>query len=236
MVASPFKFELKYFISTFDHLSLTRRLGTMMRPDPNGGSGGAYRVRSLYFDDLENHGLYEKLSGVQMRSKFRIRIYNGNPETAKLEKKSKAGQLSRKQYCRISAEEIEKIRAGDLSFIQGTTEPLLLDFYRHCVTGRLKPMVVVDYHRDAFVLPEQDVRVTFDRRLSSGLASSDLLRTDLPLVPMLENGMGILEVKFVTHLPDHLRSAIQLSSRTRSSICKYAICRKHTKTNSWEDN
>ena len=69
-----------------------QRLGVIAQPDPH-AQGGRYLVRSLYFDTPEDRALLEKLNGVSRREKFRIRLYNGDPDTLHLEKKYKQAGL-----------------------------------------------------------------------------------------------------------------------------------------------
>ena len=83
-----YRHEWKHEISIFDVLCLRQRLSSVMTPDPH-ARGGRYFVRSLYFDDLRDTALREKLDGVSRREKFRLRCYNGDDSYLVLEKKSK---------------------------------------------------------------------------------------------------------------------------------------------------
>ena len=110
----PYKHELKYIINTFDHISLAKKLEHLMRFDGNTDPSGNYSVRSLYFDDVFNTALFEKISGSLYRSKFRIRVYNLSDTVIKLEKKIKNGPLSRKVVRGLSRNEYDLIRFGDI--------------------------------------------------------------------------------------------------------------------------
>ena len=57
---------------------------------------GTYTITSLYFDDPENTGLAEKLDGLKLHSKFRLRTYDHGQELIKLERKDKQGILTEK--------------------------------------------------------------------------------------------------------------------------------------------
>ena len=54
---------------------------------------GGYLIRSLYFDDYWNSAYEEKESGVLMRKKYRIRIYNYSAEKYQAGKKKEVRQL-----------------------------------------------------------------------------------------------------------------------------------------------
>ena len=83
-----FRHEWKHEINRSDLIALRQRLRAVARPDPH-AVDGRYTVRSLYFDDLTDKALREKLDGVDRREKFRIRYYNGDTSLIHLEKKSK---------------------------------------------------------------------------------------------------------------------------------------------------
>lgn len=78
--------ELKYTVGTAESRMLAARMAAFMERDIHGGKTG-YLVRSLYFDNFYNKALWEKLDGVGVREKFRIRCYDGNFGFIRLEKK-----------------------------------------------------------------------------------------------------------------------------------------------------
>lgn len=63
-----YRHEWKHEITAFDVLCLRRRLSAVMQPDPH-ASNGRYLVRSLYFDDLRDQALQDKLNGVSRPGK-----------------------------------------------------------------------------------------------------------------------------------------------------------------------
>lgn len=72
-----FRHEWKHEISYSDLLALRARLGAVLEGDQH-AVNGSYQIRSLYFDNLADKALREKLDGVNSREKFRIRYYNGD--------------------------------------------------------------------------------------------------------------------------------------------------------------
>ena len=81
-----FRHEWKHRINFSDMLALRSRLRAVMERDKH-SIDGKYEVRSLYFDNLEDKALREKIDGVNCREKFRIRYYNGDTGYILLEKK-----------------------------------------------------------------------------------------------------------------------------------------------------
>ena len=81
-----FRHEVKHEISHYDMLILRQRLRAVMKPDSH-AVNGRYEIRSLYFDNLDDKALREKLDGVNIRAKYRIRLYNHDPSIIHLERK-----------------------------------------------------------------------------------------------------------------------------------------------------
>ena len=84
--------EIKHEISYQDMLVLSNRLQVVMKPD-RFTNDGKYKIRSLYFDNISDKALREKIDGVNKREKFRIRYYNDDISFIRLEKKSKVSGL-----------------------------------------------------------------------------------------------------------------------------------------------
>jgi len=67
-----FRHEVKHEISHHDMLVLRQRLKAVMMPDSH-SVNGQYEIRSLYFDSPDDKALREKLDGVNIREKYRLR-------------------------------------------------------------------------------------------------------------------------------------------------------------------
>jgi hypothetical protein len=231
-----FRHEFKYFINYFDYVSLKSRLKKILKADEFSGINNDYHVRSLYFDDLQNSALFEKQSGILQRRKFRIRIYNYKEDVIKLEKKSRVGLFINKETVRLKLKEYHMIRDGKYAFLKDSTKSLFKEFYFELAANRIKPDVVVDYVREAYKSSINNIRITFDKNLRTGLLKTDLFDHTLPTVDVIERPVHILEIKYDNFLPDHLKKILQITSNTRFAISKFVICKKYTKFNNWEDN
>ena len=60
--------ELKYPIGEMDYYKVNELFKEVLTPDPNNKSYG-YRIRSLYFDSLNNDDYYAKVNGEEIRKK-----------------------------------------------------------------------------------------------------------------------------------------------------------------------
>lgn len=218
-----FRHEWKHEINYSDMLILRQRLRAVMKSDEN-AVNGKYFIRSLYFDNISDKALREKIDGVNCREKFRIRYYNGDTSLIHLEKKSKINGLGNKQSANLSAEEAQKIVDGDLNWMADCDRPLVQELYSKMKSQGLRPKTIVDYTREPFVFSAGNVRVTLDYDIRTGLYCTDFLNPDCITIPA-GNAPIILEVKWDEFLPSVIRDIVQLESRRTAAFSKYAACR-----------
>lgn len=239
-----YRHEYKYYCTAREAAELLARARGLMRPDPHVGADGSYQVRSLYFDTLEDACYFETEDGVDVRDKYRIRIYNGNTERISLEKKSKKSGMTLKSACRIDEVLCRRMMAGQGMFLtdaqmegnflkeasakEGIEEnrrrkELLRSMRERC----MRPAVIVEYLRYPFVEPNGNVRVTFDLQITSSGDFNAFLDRRIGGRPILPNGGGILEVKWDALVPEYLKQGLQMNSLQRISFSKYCLCRKY---------
>ena len=223
----PLRHELKYHITPAELTVLRGVLAPVMQLDPNGNENNEYHIRSLYFDTINDDALEEKIAGVGNRKKYRIRIYNFSDKVIKLECKSKYGDLISKQSVSIPRELAEQLIAGDPDGLQRMRHPLLHDVYREMRTRLLRPAVIVDYVREAYIHQAEEVRITFDKQVRTGLYSVDMFNPQIPTYPVLDDPVEILEVKFDEFLPSYIQSVLSSITAQRSAVSKYTWCRRY---------
>lgn len=219
-----FRHELKYLIDERLHVEYRQRIQTVTELDTNAGEGGRYTIRSLYFEDIWNTAYADKLSGVDARKKYRIRIYNYSDSSIKLECKHKQVSYIHKESVDLSRDEYEQITAGDYVFLLQRPEDLCQEFYLECMQRLLRPRVIVDYEREPYTIDTGDVRVTFDLDVRSALLSYDIFDPDLPTIRALEPGKQVMEVKFTGFLPTAVKKLLADASSEYSAISKYVLC------------
>ena len=217
-----FRHEVKHEINLSDIMVIRSRLKAAAYSDEH-AIDGKYLIRSLYFDNLEDKALRDKINGTNRREKFRIRYYNGDTSVIHLEKKIKINNLSNKQSVPLTKEQAQAIIAGDLDFMLDSEYPLIQELYSKMTLQGLKPKTIVDYTREPFVFPAGNVRVTLDYNIRSGLKSTDFLNPDCVTVPVSDS--IILEVKWDAFLPDIIKDAVSLTDRREGAFSKYAACR-----------
>jgi len=88
----------------------------------------------------------------------------------------------------------------------------------------LRPRVIVDYTRKAYVYPPGNVRITLDYDVRTGLDSIQMFE-DVVTIPSDFTNPVILEVKYDAYFPTIIQDAVQLDGRRTTSFSKYASCR-----------
>ena len=220
-----FRHELKHYLNFSDYISIKSRLRSIMHIDKNANENNEYKIRSLYFDNVYDKALMEKVIGVPKRHKFRIRFYNDNHEFIRLEKKSKIRGLCLKDSEKITKEECEKIINGDIEFLRDSNKKLFIDLYSEMKGNLLRPKTIVDYTREAYIYPIGNVRITFDKSVRTGLNNINMFDDNLATIETIDNKYIVLEVKFDEFLPQIIRDIIQVKERRATSISKYEAAR-----------
>jgi hypothetical protein len=228
-VALPLRHELKYYVNPLECHLLSRAVDRVLFRDPNGDSErNEYHIRSLYFDSYNNQALLDKVNGVRDRDKYRLRIYNLSDALIRMECKTKIGSLISKRSIVIPKALSEQLMACDPTGLERTRSGLLQDMFREMTLNLLHPVVIVDYVREAYQYPAEDVRVTFDKQLRSGVMSCELFNPDVPTVPPIGDERMIMEVKYTRMLPPFIRDLLctYVHQAQNSAISKYCICRR----------
>lgn len=214
--------EWKHRIDTAGLLALRARLGAVLQRDPH-ALGGSYQVRSLYFDNLTDKALREKLESVNHREKFRLRFYNGDLSLLVLEKKTKTNGLCGKAQTPLSVEEARALLEGRHQEL-GASSPLLGELRRKMGSQGLRPKAIVEYTREPFLYGPGNVRVTLDYNIRTALSPAGFLDPGCVTLPAADAPV-ILEVKWDAFLPGLVRDLVQLPGTRTSAFSKYAACR-----------
>ena len=222
-MATNFRHEWKHVLNYTDLLTLRHRLGAVMERDPH-VIDGKYHIRSLYFDNPDDKALREKIDGVNIREKFRIRLYNWDTSLIKLEKKSKRNGLGTKYSATLTAEEAQKIVDGDLDWMMASDQALVQELYCKMRYQQLEPKTIVDYTREPFIFRPGNVRVTLDYDIRTGQERTDFLDPEVVTIPAGDAPI-LVEVKWDEFLPTIIRDAVTLPDRRVGSFSKYAQCR-----------
>lgn len=216
--------ELKYIIDEGTYRILLAKLLPVMQTDKN-GKNGEYRVTSLYFDDIYGSGYNDKVSGMATRRKFRIRSYNLDASRIMLEAKHKDDNYVSKLSAQLTDEQYRALLNGDCSFMKDhdCEEDVFGEYYRSDLVSMLKPKIIVDYVRQAFIYPYGNVRITFDKKLSACYNTVDMFENNTFYSPIYDKEI-ILEIKYDNYIPASIQAVLQGINSPRQSVSKYIIC------------
>jgi len=220
-----YRHELKFFLSPMEHRLLLEIFSQTMRLDAHAGPDKHYWIRSLYFDTVENDDYYEKVIGVSTRKKIRLRIYDRGQNSVKLEIKNRRNQYMMKETAFLTREEAERLIRGERGFLLQKGHPALSRVFYLMTMNCYRPAVLIDYRRTAFLIPFQNIRVTFDTDLRASTSDFDLFSHTTGLVPVFDTDTVVLEVKYHKFLPPTIRSVLSHCHASRQAISKYCLSR-----------
>lgn len=218
--------EKKFLLSVDEFIALSHQVGQVMLSDPHNGTHG-YIIRSLYFDTVYDGDYFEKLDGIELRRKIRLRVYDPKSDFAMLEMKQKQGPNQMKRSLRVSREDAVELTKGNYSPLLKYSEPFAAECYgiMHCRCYR--PKTIVEYNRKAFIAKENKIRITFDNNIVSTESTFDLFNPKLNMNPVLDKYDVVLEVKFNGFLLGYIRELINPANRSELSVSKYVLARQN---------
>lgn len=222
----PLRHEIKYYINLSVYHTLRSRLRAVLKPDPNMLREDGYLISSLYFDDIYHSALQEKQAGTCFRKKFRIRCYDRSDGVIKLECKRKYGEFISKESTSLTREEYNAILTGQYNFLGNRPETVCRELLGYNKMNLMRPQVVVEYLREAYVMPQGNVRITFDKDISASVGQLDMFAEDYATRRVLPEKLMVLEVKFDEFIPTQVLEILRTEPMTeRCAISKYVMCR-----------
>lgn len=219
-----FRKECKYMVTTGEFIRFKKSLNSVLKPD-NNGKQGCYKVRSLYFDSLYDNDYYDSIEGIYEKRKIRLRLYPPHFEYIRLEWKCKAGSDGVKYVQSIGREEAEKMMGGDYNFLATQSDPFLQNLYIRLKSGGYRPKALVEYEREVYGYAANEVRITFDTYMKGTLTGKGFFEEKPMLIPLMDYGKGILEIKYNHFLPDPIKRLTGKIDRLQVANSKYVQVR-----------
>lgn len=219
--------EKKFVISDVVSTNLGNFCSKVLHEDQNNGDRG-YIVRSLYFDTVDNRDYEQKMAGEEIRKKIRLRIYNPNDQFAKLEMKQKQNDNQRKRSLTITREHAMRLIDGDYSCLLEYDQKFALELYTTMTMQMYIPRCVIEYNRKAFILEENNTRLTFDSNIRATEANVNIFDEELCLYPIYPMEKTVLEVKYNNFLLSYIKDIINPVDKIETSVSKYCLARSVT--------
>jgi len=213
--------ELKFYISRSDYETAAFLLGQLMQHDENQNEDRGYFIRSLYFDDIANSSVEEKIDGVERRDKYRLRIYGTDQAWAKLERKRKVNQYVNKTSVLVTKAEAEEIMEGNYDCLLEKDDAGARSIFFDLKRKYFRPVVIIDYIRDVYKMDYNQIRITFDKHIRNSTDDLRLYSADVPTQPLQRADTIIMEVKFNVCLPSWFKDFFHFDSAVGMAISKY---------------
>lgn len=225
-IGMEYRVENKYIVSDKDIALIRGRLNGFLQRDSH-QFGESYLIRSLYFDTCDEKCISENDAGIDDRKKYRIRTYGESDGFIRLEVKEKKNSLTKKSSCIVTRAEVEALASRDYfsdAIPQFGERRVLNEFLLERKCNGLLPKAVIEYERSAYVYKIGNVRITIDKNIS---ASGDFCSFFLPktggLIPVMQKGLHILEVKYDELIPDFILQMLQINTLERCTFSKYYL-------------
>ena len=205
---------------------IQNRLEKLMRLDSHVDKG-SYLISSLYYDDYKDSCFYDVEAGVNLRKKYRLRIYNHNARKVSLESKFKNNNMMLKHITLLSGEQARLLNEGKYLRCIDDNDELKKQFTYDMMSCGLRPMVIVEYERIPYVYETGNVRITFDMNIRSSRDIGNFMKNYGMCRPVLPDDLLIMEVKYDELLPSVIYDCIDIGNLQQISISKYTLCRRY---------
>jgi SPX domain protein involved in polyphosphate accumulation len=230
---SHHRFEIKYRLPPGGAEIVREMIRPHVNYDPHAPeqTGFRYVVRSAYFDTPDLDYYWEKIDGLKLRKKVRIRSYDPRPKDnlVFVEIKRRENNRILKERCPLRfallPQAMDEETGGAVAAALPVAHRLTLSRFRYLLRmDELKPTILISYDREAFVGRDNDrLRVTLDMDVRSKLISEiDELFSDEGMKRM-EDTSTILECKFDDRMPHWMVRMARRLGVMAESVSKYCL-------------
>jgi hypothetical protein len=227
------RYEFKFLLDKKKTELIEKESSHFMKFDDNVNKklDNRYFVRSLYFDNINSSNFYEKVDGMKIRKKYRLRTYSKVNNSSNLIFLEMKGRLNQRTYKNRT-----KINSNDLDiFFDKRKYPMLLDIYGRdnlvinnflfdSFRKNIFPRVLIDYRRRPYINQNGlNFRLTFDSEIMSTKTDKLFDKDNLLSWEECRAGYTVLEVKFERSITPWFHRIIQNFNLERLSISKFVM-------------
>jgi hypothetical protein len=199
------RFELKYLLPHARVPELIEALAPHVSADPHSeqaGPGG-YPIHSVYWDSRGLAFFWEKIEGLKVRRKLRLRRYGGS-DSVFLEIKQRIDRTLQKRRVVWPLERIAGAETPEAldALLEGEEDRVAREILFLRRYYDLRPTLGISYRRRAFLARnESDLRVTFDSRVQYHPVEPSIVQPPDTGKYVLDPELAILEIKFGHGVP-----------------------------------
>ena len=224
------RFELKYLINEEMALKVRDFVRSYIDFDEYsvGKPNYSYPVHSLYLDSDDLKLYWETINGVKNRYKLRLRYYDTNAKSPVFfEIKRRMNNCIMKQRGGVRQECVGYLLSGHLpreEHLLSKAPKQMVALHRFCElmnSIHAKPKVHITYMREAYVSPDDNVRVTIDRNVYGEENLSPSIKTEMTDPVLSFRNTVILELKFTNRFPNWFRDLVRMADVMQCGAAKY---------------
>lgn len=222
------RYECKYLVPEGAARRILAAARPFVKPDANAEKrpGHVYPICSLYLDAQAFPFYRETVEGKFARFKLRVRSYSDAAASkVVLEIKRRQSNVVQKVRAPIPREFLPLVLQGENPVIPGLSEAssaALAEFKQHVEVTSAVPRLLVRYDRQAYVgATDDEIRVTFDRRLRTLRWERPEVRVDATGFREVPAGGVVLELKFNDRAPFWMLDLVKRFELKRISFSKY---------------
>lgn len=218
--------EIKYILPYRQAISIRNRMDNLLTRDDH-CIATPYAVRSLYFESVNGTDFSDKIAGIEVRKKIRLRIYNNEFSLCKLEIKQKTGDWQQKFSLAISMEDAKELINGKYGILKTYFQDseTSIKAYSILSQGCYRPAVQIEYDRIAYRYPMYDTRITLDMNIRASESNLDIFSPKVSYMPVMSENVA-LEIKYSGKLMGFISDAFSPYHLTQSSYSKYCSGRR----------
>ncbi|MDB4845923.1 polyphosphate polymerase domain-containing protein [Candidatus Pelagibacter sp.] len=227
------RYEFKFLLNKDKARLIENESQYFMKFDKNVNKNSDYKyfVRSLYFDDINSSNFYEKVDGMKIRKKYRLRTYskiNNSTNPIFLEMKGRINQRTYKNRTLINSSDLhiffDKKKYVNLLDIYGKNNLVINNFLFDTYRKNIFPRVLIDYKRKPYINQNGlNFRLTFDTEIMSSKNNRLFDNNNLLFWEECKSGYTVLEVKFERSITPWFHRIIQNYNLKRMSISKFVM-------------
>ena len=227
-----YRYEFKYILNKKISDQIEKEVLNFMLYDGhvNKELNNKYLVRSLYFENNFSSNFYEKVDGMKIRRKYRLRTYSNffDPKVPIFfEVKGRISERTYKKRINIKNKYLNLFLSQSQNFNLLNLYPnneMIINFIFDSFRKNLKPLILVDYKRRPYINKfGLYFRLTFDTNLLSSKANNLFSNDKYSSWLECKAGYTILEVKFDRSIPAWFHRIIQCYNLKRRSVSKFVL-------------
>ena len=216
------RIEKKYIVTEEQKRALIAIISEYMDLDPFCKNESTYRIQNIYYDTPTNELISLSVRKPRYKQKLRARKYLGTQQYY-LEIKKKCEGVVGKRRLSVTKEELD-------DFILRGIKPKRESFIDNHVIGeieyllslyKVEPSTFISYERlGFFARDDHELRVTFDNKIHAKRNNFEWDQDDYE-VDLLEEGLYVLEIKYIQNFPLWLVKALSKLKIYPHSFSKY---------------